>query len=195
MVDETRTLTAKAFAAAGARNLQSITDPLSHQTGLTYDVQGQPLTITTPAGTIQLPYDQGDLATITDPLGKITTRFTDPGGRLISVTSPMGRRTRYEWDPLNQLTKITDPLGGTTQLTYDPNGNLTGVRDARNNLTQYATDSMDRSSPARTHWGTNLACSLTTRTAIPRMFETARARPRSCWLGGGQSWGLFVTPR
>src|SRR5262249_47423013 len=103
------------YEASGARNLQSISDPLSHQTTFTYNAQGQPLTITTPAGTTQFSYDQGDLATITDPLGKVAARFTDPGGRLISVTSPLGRRTRYEWDPLNQLTKITDPLGGTTQ--------------------------------------------------------------------------------
>ena len=88
---------------------------------------------------------KGDLATITDPLGKVTTRFTDPGGRLISVTSPLGHRTRYEWNPLNQLTKTIDPLNGATQLTYDPNGNLTGVRDAKNNLIQFVSDSMDRS--------------------------------------------------
>jgi RHS repeat-associated protein len=132
------------YEASGARNLQSISDPLAHQTSFTYDPQGQPLTIATPAGTMQLGYALGDLATITDPLGKTTTRFTDPGGRLLSVTSPLGHRTRYEWDPLNQLTKTIDPLNGATQLTYDANGNLTGVRDARNNLTQYTSDSMDR---------------------------------------------------
>src|SRR5262250_1447407 len=129
---------------SGARNLESITDPLGHRTSFTYDAQGQPLTVTTSAGTTQLSYDQGDLATITDPLGKVTTRFTDPAGRLISVRSPLGHRTRYEWDPLNQLTKIIDPVNAVTQLTYDPNGNFTGVRDAKGNLTQYTADSMDR---------------------------------------------------
>jgi RHS repeat-associated protein len=132
------------YEPSGARNLQSISDPLSHQTSFTHDPQGQPQTITTPAGVTELGYDRGDLATVTDPLGKVTTRFTDASGRLISVTSPLGHRTRYEWDPLNQLTKTIDPLNGATQLTYDPNGNLTGVRDAKNNLTQYTPDSMDR---------------------------------------------------
>jgi YD repeat-containing protein len=84
------------YEASGARHLRSIADPLTHQTSLSYDLQGQPQTITTPAGTTQLSYEGGDLATITDPLGKVTTRFTDPGGRLISVTSPLGHRTRYE---------------------------------------------------------------------------------------------------
>jgi YD repeat-containing protein len=78
------------YDPAGARNLLSITDALSHQTSFTYDGQGQPLTITTPAGTTQLAYTQGDLTSITDPLGKITTRFSDPAGRLISLTSPLG---------------------------------------------------------------------------------------------------------
>jgi YD repeat-containing protein len=62
------------YEASGARNLQSIRDPLAHQTSFTYDPQGQPLTIATPAGTMQLGYALGDLATITDPLGKTTTR-------------------------------------------------------------------------------------------------------------------------
>ena len=144
MQDPLNHTTTFTYEASGARNLESIIDPLGHRTSFTYDAQGQPLTVTTPAGTTQLSYDQGDLASITDSLGKVTTRFTDPGGRLISVTSPLGHRTRYEWDPLNQLTKIIDPMNGATQLTYDPNGNLTGVRDARNNLTQYAADPMDR---------------------------------------------------
>ena len=195
VVDGTRTLTAKAIEAAGARNLQSITDPLSHQTGFTYDAQGQPLTITTPAGTIQLTYDQGDLATITDPLGKITTRFTDPGGRLISVTSPMGRRTRYEWDPLNQLTKITDPLGGTTQLTYDPNGNLTGVRDARNNLTQYAPDSMDRVLTRTDALGNQSRVLAYDQNGNPTQVRDRKSQATQLLARRRAVLGLFVTPR
>ena len=144
MQDPLNHTTTFTYEASGARNLESITDPLGHRTSFTHDAQGQPLTVTTPAGTMQLSYDQGDLATITDSLGKVTTRFTDPGGRLISVTSPLGHRTRYEWDPLNQVTKIIDPMNAVTQLTYDRNGNLTGVRDARGNLTQFTADSMDR---------------------------------------------------
>src|SRR5262249_40632480 len=45
---------------------QSISDALGHQTSFTYDPQGQPQTITTPAGTTQLGYTLGDLTTITD---------------------------------------------------------------------------------------------------------------------------------
>jgi RHS repeat-associated protein len=125
-------------------NLTTITNPLGQQTTLTYSEAGQPLTLTTPAGTTTLGYEGRDLASITDPTGGTTRRFTDPVGRLLSVTSPLGQRTRYEYDALNRLTKITDPLGGLTQFGYDPNGNLLSVTDARNNATSYAYNTMDR---------------------------------------------------
>lgn len=125
-------------------NLTTITNTLNQQTTLTYNAAGQPLTVTTPAGTTALGYELGDLASITDPTGKTTRRFTDPAGRLLSVTTPLGQRTRYEYDALNRLTKITDPLGGLTQFGYDPNGNLLSVTDARNNVTSYVYNTMDR---------------------------------------------------
>ncbi|MBI1728961.1 MAG: Ig-like domain-containing protein [Candidatus Rokubacteria bacterium] len=128
----------------GVGNLTTITDPLNQTTTLTYTASGQPLTITTPAGTTRLGYDRGDVATITDAVGNTTTRFTDDGGRLTSLTTALGQRTRFEYDALNQLRKVTDPLGGQTQLTCDPNGNLLGLTDARGGTTSYAYNSMDR---------------------------------------------------
>ena len=107
----------------GAGNLTTITDPLNHQTTLTYNTAGQPLTITTPAGTTTLTYANGELVQVTDPLGNTTTRGLDGVGRLVSLTDPRGRITRYHYDALNQLTHIVDALGGLTRLAYDPNGN------------------------------------------------------------------------
>ncbi|MBI2526324.1 MAG: RHS repeat protein [Candidatus Rokubacteria bacterium] len=92
----------------------------------------------------QLGHDLGDLVTITDPLGRTTTRFTDSAGRLVSVTDPRGSQTRYAYDPLNRLTSLTDALGGVTQFGYDPNGNLLSVTDARGSVTGYTYDAMDR---------------------------------------------------
>ncbi|MBI2526320.1 MAG: Ig-like domain-containing protein [Candidatus Rokubacteria bacterium] len=134
--------TTLAYDAAG--NPTTITSPLGVATTLTWTAAGQPLTITTPAGTTQLGYDLGDLVTITDPLGRITTRFTDLAGRLVSVTDSRGGQTRYAYDALNRLTSLTDALGGVTQFSYDPNGNLLAVTDARGSVTGYSYDSMDR---------------------------------------------------
>jgi RHS repeat-associated protein len=125
-------------------NLTSITNPLSQQTTLTYSTSGQPLTVTTPAGTTTFGYEGADLVSVTDPLGKVATRFTDALGRQIQVTDPLGRKTRFTYDPLNQVTQITDALGGLTQFGYDGNGNLLSVTDARSNATSYAYNNMDR---------------------------------------------------
>ena len=132
------------FGYDPAGNLSVITDALSNQTTLTYDVAGRPLTVTSAAGTTQLGYDQADLATVTDPTGKTTKRFTDGGGRLIAVTNALAQQTRYDYDALNQVTKITDALGGQTQLAYDGNGNLLSLTNARTSTTSYTYSSMDR---------------------------------------------------
>jgi len=63
------------FTRDGLGNVTAITDPLTHQTTLTYTPQGQPLTVTTPAGQTQVGYDGGDLVSVTDALGRTTTRF------------------------------------------------------------------------------------------------------------------------
>src|SRR5260221_4788111 len=43
----------------------------------TYNGQGQPLTVMTPAGTTTLSYVFGDLANMTDLIGNVTTKITD----------------------------------------------------------------------------------------------------------------------
>jgi RHS repeat-associated protein len=146
--------------------LTSITDPLQHVTEFGYDARGQltstrdatgrettlayadndgrATTITDPAGNAtQLDWIQGDLSSVRDPLGHITSYLTDSIGRLRSVTNPLGQRTRYDYNPHNQPTQITDPDGHSTTLTYDPNGNLTELTDARGNTTTATYDSMD----------------------------------------------------
>jgi hypothetical protein len=63
-------------------------------------------------------YDAGDLVTITDPLGRTTTRFLDGAGRVVQVTDPLGQRTRYEYDRLNTTptaTSCRSPTRGTTR--------------------------------------------------------------------------------
>ena len=55
---------------------------------------------------------------------------------------------------------MTDAAGGLTEYTYDPNGNRTTVWDPQHSRaggtagTQYTYDTLTRSRPPRTHWGT-----------------------------------------
>jgi len=146
--------------------MTSVTDPLGHSTTFAYDAQGRLTRITNALGqastvtpgptgqpaaiadalgnTTQFAYAAGDLVSITDPVGNVTTRSLDSAGRLGTLTNPLGQRTSYAYDTLNQVTGITDALNGLTGFTYDPNGNLLSLTDARGSVTGYAYDNMDR---------------------------------------------------
>jgi RHS repeat-associated protein len=132
------------FGRDGLGSLTSVTNAMGQQTTLTFNAAGQPVTVADAAGTTRFGYNQGDLVSITDPLGQTTARSIDKAGRLVSVTNPLGQQTRYGYDGLDRLLRIIDPIGGITGFSHDPNGNLLTVTDARGSVTGYAYDSMDR---------------------------------------------------
>ncbi len=140
---------------AAGKTVTSITDPLTHVTNITYNGNGQPMTITThsaPAASQTTTFDYdlttGFLTSVTtspDGSTNLTTTYTyDQLGRRVRVTDPRGARTRFSYDLLNRLIAVTDPLGRAVQFQYDPNSNLTKVIDPRTGETTYAYDNMDR---------------------------------------------------
>ena len=127
-------------------DLTSITDPLSNSVTLAYNTAtGLPTQITDALGhSISLGYTGSDLTSVTDALGRTSTRYVDAIGRVISQVDPLGNQTIYGYDPMNRVTSITDALGAITTLGYDLDGNLTSVTDARSGLTKFNYDNMDR---------------------------------------------------
>ena len=126
-------------------NLTSVKDALNRMWTFTYNNAGQLRTAKDPLDhTWTSGYSLGDLSSVTDPLGRTTSRFVDSAGRVVMVTDPLGHQVRRDYDDRNQLTKVTDPLGKTTQFGYDPAGNLNTVTDGRGNVTTYGYDEMDR---------------------------------------------------
>ena len=126
-------------------NRTSVTDALTHTTTFSYNMAGQVTSVTDPLQhTTTFECTGPDVTKITDPLGRITQRFFDAGGRLLSQTDPSGQITRFEYDKLNQLTRVTDPLGGVTNYGYDTAGRLGTVTDARTNPTTYGYDLFNR---------------------------------------------------
>jgi RHS repeat-associated protein len=78
----------------------------------------------------------GDVTSVVDPLGKVTTTTYDSAGNAATVTTPQGRTTTYTYDADgHRKTTIApqgtvsgaDPAAYTTTFGYDPNGRLTST--------------------------------------------------------------------
>jgi RHS repeat-associated protein len=127
--------------------LERVTDHLGHYTRFEYDDEGRlDATVIRPGSQdlrTEFGYSFGDLATVTDPLGKTQRRFTDGAGRETYTFDEHGAQTRTVFDAGNLVQEIIDAKGHSTTFEYDANGNLTSLTDARNNETTFAYDDMD----------------------------------------------------
>lgn len=125
--------------------LVEIVDPLGNKQGFAYNGAGQPVSVTNGAGeTTALAYDFGDLATVTDPLGRTVQYFTDSLGRPITITDPAGLQSKRDYDTNDRVVQATDPMGGVTNLAYDANGNMLSVTDPKGGHHQFIYDAKNR---------------------------------------------------
>jgi RHS repeat-associated protein len=77
-------------------------------------------------------YDRnGNLASVTDPNGNVTTYVYDDFGGMVSQTSPVTGTTTYSYDASGNLTSSTDANGATTARTYDSLGRVTVASSLR----------------------------------------------------------------
>ncbi|MBN8491307.1 MAG: tandem-95 repeat protein, partial [Burkholderiales bacterium] len=124
--------TVTAYDAVG--HTVSVTDRRGFVTSREYDHAGRLVKLWEPA-----PIGS------TDPNERPLTQFSyDAQGNLLTVTDARGNVTSYEYDELNRRTKVIDMLGRATHTRYDANGNVTLVEDARGNITRYSYDALNR---------------------------------------------------
>lgn len=69
--------------------------------------------------------------------GQQVTYSYDANGNVATRTDALSRVTTYEYDPLNRVKTITAPDTGVTRLTYDATGQVKTVTDPRNRVTTY----------------------------------------------------------
>jgi RHS repeat-associated protein len=134
---------------------------------IAYDAVSQAIQFVAGMGqTTDLGYDaNGNLTTISDPLGRVTTRTYDPLDRVSQLIDAASGIIQYTYDPVGNLTSITDPEGlvteygydaldrqdeldspdtGTTTAVYDANSNITELTDSRGITVTHAYDALDR---------------------------------------------------
>jgi RHS repeat-associated protein len=136
----------------------SATDPVLNQSTSTYNSVGWKLTDVTPKGNVAgcgcaatytttygyiIPSsgrtnEFGDVQTVTDPLGHVTTSAYDANRNRTSVTDGDGNVTSYVYDVANQLTqtKRADTPQTTLLNDYNPDGTLLDKKDGKGNAIQ-----------------------------------------------------------
>jgi uncharacterized repeat protein (TIGR02543 family) len=131
---------------ANGRLISTINPLGESQSGAaTFDVPTNTSTVTTLAGATTFHYDElGRVIQVVDAMGSSTYTTYDPNGNVATRTDPLGRVTTYEYDELNRLVKTIDPNGGITQTVYNAQGQRIATIDALGDTTTYTYDAQGR---------------------------------------------------
>jgi len=108
-------------------NIATVTNALGHLSRYTaYDLNGRPLAITDPNGTVTtLSYTPRGWLKTRRSNGLTSTYDYDGVGQLTAVTRPDGSKILYSYDQAHRLNSITDLKGNRIEYTLDPMGNIT----------------------------------------------------------------------
>ncbi len=129
--------------------LLSTTDALNRTTAYAYDVMGNVTSVTALAGTPEAESESfsyngfGDVASVTDPLGRVSTFSYDSNGNMVNLTGTDGNSASLAYNTAGQPVSSTDPLGNTTQLSYS-GPDLSGITDPLSHQLTIFTDSAGR---------------------------------------------------
>jgi RHS repeat-associated protein len=160
-------------------DLTGVTEPNGEKTTIERDSHGNALSVSRPAPksetqTVKYKYkSNGELESMTDPLGHEWKYGYDSYGDRSSETDPEGNKRTWEYNEDSQLTatvsprgnaggsepakfkttierdtqgrpaKVTDPLGHTTEYKYNADGDVESVKDANKHTTTYSYNDAD----------------------------------------------------
>ncbi|MCL2745747.1 MAG: DUF6531 domain-containing protein, partial [Coriobacteriia bacterium] len=100
--------------------------------------------IRTEAGETRRFDRHGQLRTITDYRGRVTTLERDRYGIISAIVDPSGLRYNITTDVRGRITQIALPTGGTLRYTYDANDNMTSFTNASGRTYRYTYDTQHR---------------------------------------------------
>ena len=125
-----------------AHRLTGVSDNLGNRIAYTLDPSGnRTKTVTfSPNGVRQYRYQAtfdalGRLARDIGGSGQTTVYGRDGNGNVTSVTDPVGRLTSQAFDPLNRLIQRVDTTGHTTSFSYNKQDRINRVTDPNGNAT------------------------------------------------------------
>ena len=75
-------------------------------------------------------YTNGQLSSITDPAGRVTTFTVDANNQLLKIAGLEGASRHYAYDARGLLTDFTDEHGAVTSYTYDAYGRIHSVLES-----------------------------------------------------------------
>jgi RHS repeat-associated protein len=126
----------------------------------------------------QFAYDSlGQLATVTDRSGKVTTVERDAMGLPTGILGPFGLRTLLDLDTQGFLSKVTNTASEAIQLGYTPSGLLNSFTRPGGQLSTYGYDGIGRlinatdptnKTKTLVRTGTNKDYTITVTTALGR---------------------------
>ena len=128
-------------------NLDSVIDPLGHETTFDYNGLGSLEYEQNPVGSVWV-YDYDPAQNLTfrrDANGEETTYSYFPDNQLQLIDYPGDPDVSYQYDPNNNLTQMADGLGITTR-SYDKLDRVTEVNDSLNREVHYSYDAVNRRS-------------------------------------------------
>ncbi|MBX2999640.1 MAG: RHS repeat protein [Caldilineaceae bacterium] len=76
--------------------------------------------------------------------GEITQHVYDAGGNLVQLINPRGHSTHFSYNADNLLIGVTNALTQETQIAYDANHNPVSVRDPHGVVTQQEYDALNQ---------------------------------------------------
>jgi RHS repeat-associated protein len=104
-----------------------IEDALGNDTLFTYEA----------TGALCSPANNGNLCSVTDPIGHVTSYAYDAKGNTLTRTDAASKTWTYTYNSFDDVLTETDPLTRVTTYTYDPSGNLLTAKNALNQITMF----------------------------------------------------------